>query len=119
MADSEISELAAAGALAPGHLLAVVDVSDAAASPDGTTKRTTVASIAALVEVEAASASDLSTPRVLRLEGGAHVDHGKFWNKGETDTSDIGTFMWDAWVIYRGGEYLISDGYGGAHALLW
>ena len=47
--------------------------------PQGTTKRTTVASIAALVEVEA---SDLTIPRVLRLEEGAHVDHGKFWPDG-------------------------------------
>ena len=33
---------------------------------------------------------------------------------------DLGSFFyWEAWVAPRTNGYLISDGYGGAHALLW
>ena len=45
-----------------------------------------------------------------------HVNHGTFWQANV----DLGSyFYWEAWVAPRTDGYLISDGYGGAHALLW
>jgi hypothetical protein len=45
-----------------------------------------------------------------------HANHGLFWY----DDVDLGSsFYWDAWVAPRTPGYLISDGVGGAHALLW
>jgi hypothetical protein len=46
-----------------------------------------------------------------------HVNHGYFWNRG---AAAPGTFFYEAWVSPKtGAEYVISDGYGGAHNLLW
>jgi hypothetical protein len=54
---------------------------------------------------------------VLRFPGPlAHVHHGRFWPDAG---AVLGEFLWDAWLINKGGSYFISDGYGGAHALLW
>jgi hypothetical protein len=45
-----------------------------------------------------------------------HVNHGYFWDR----TAEFGKFLYEAWVSPEtGAEYLISDGYGGAHNLLW
>jgi hypothetical protein len=45
-----------------------------------------------------------------------HANHGLFWQ----DDVDLGSyFYWDAWVAPRTSGYLISDGAGGAHAILW
>lgn len=47
---------------------------------------------------------------------GHHVNHGIFWKPGV----NYGVFFWEAWVKpYNNAEYVISDGYGGAHALLF
>ncbi len=47
---------------------------------------------------------------------GHHVNHGIFWKPGVNHRS----FFWEAWVKpYAGAQYVISDGYGGAHALLF
>lgn len=62
----------------------------------------------------------LGSPTALRFSGaaGCHVDHGYFW--GHAANTDLGTgFWWESWVAPRGSGYLVSDGYGGAHALLW
>jgi hypothetical protein len=49
---------------------------------------------------------------------GAHVDHGRFW--GQASGTSLGTaFWWTAWVKPLAFGYLVSDGSGGAHALLW
>jgi hypothetical protein len=46
-----------------------------------------------------------------------HVNHGYFWNRGAAAATE---FFWEAWVSPKtGAEYVISDGYGGAHNLLW
>jgi hypothetical protein len=45
-----------------------------------------------------------------------HVNHGIFWKPG----INHGVFFWEAWVKpYANAQYVISDGYGGAHALLF
>lgn len=45
-----------------------------------------------------------------------HVNHGVFW-KPETE---YGKFFWESWVMpYEGSGYIISDGYGGRHNLLY
>lgn len=46
--------------------------------------------------------------------------HGKFW---DNSSLDLGQFLWEAWICYLGtdggsGHYWVSDGYGGAHAIL-
>jgi hypothetical protein len=47
---------------------------------------------------------------------GHHVNHGIFWKPGVNH----GVFFWEAWVKpYAGAQYVISDGYGGEHALLF
>jgi hypothetical protein len=46
-----------------------------------------------------------------------HVNHGYFWNRG---AAAPGLFLYEAWVSPKtGAEYVISDGFGGAHNLLW
>ena len=70
-----------------------------------------------------AGATDPNTPYVLRFPGPpaqSHVDcGGGFWDLA--DGTDVGTCFWDA--IFKptgtGNGYLVSDGYGGAHMLLW
>jgi hypothetical protein len=47
---------------------------------------------------------------------GHHVNHGIFWKPGVNH----GVFFWEAWVKpYANAQYVISDGYGGQHALLF
>ncbi len=49
---------------------------------------------------------------------GNHINHGYFWKPGQT----LGPCMWEAWFMpdqFDPSRYIISDGYGGAHALLW
>jgi Concanavalin A-like lectin/glucanases superfamily len=47
---------------------------------------------------------------------GHHVNHGVFWKNGVNH----GVFFWEAWVKpYANAQYVISDGYGGEHALLF
>lgn len=47
---------------------------------------------------------------------GQHVNHGYFWPRNGT----FGHFFWEAWVnADTGAEYFISDGYGGAHTILF
>jgi hypothetical protein len=46
------------------------------------------------------------------------VDYGNFWNEGV----NLGHFFWEFWAMpgdNAGATYLLSDGYGGAHALLF
>jgi len=45
-----------------------------------------------------------------------HWDAGHFWPDNVLLTNSM---YWDAWAMFRAAGYLISDGYGGAHALLW
>jgi hypothetical protein len=47
---------------------------------------------------------------------GHHVNHGFFWKPGV----NYGVFFWEAWVKpYNDAQYVISDGYGGSHNLLF
>jgi hypothetical protein len=49
---------------------------------------------------------------------GSHIDYNLFW----TDEVVFGHFFWEFWAMpgdNAGGTYMISDGYGGAHALLF
>lgn len=119
MARLPISGLTALTTPASGDHVPIVDVSDTTASAQGTTKRITYANLATALGLEAGS-FDPSVPRVLRFAGvtvATHVNHGLFWARPAADMGD--GFMWDAWVRSRDGGYVISDGYGGAHALLW
>jgi hypothetical protein len=46
------------------------------------------------------------------------VDYGTFWETGV----DLGKFFWEFWAMpgpNAGATYMLSDGYGGAHALLF
>jgi hypothetical protein len=58
-------------------------------------------------------------PHVLEFNGSAQrVNYGKFWLPGE----DLGHFFWEFWAMpgeRAGSRYLVSDGYGGAHAILF
>lgn len=65
-----------------------------------------------------------NTPFVLSLTGGTeqtHVNHGYFWPA--VAGYDLGDgFLWEAWIqpqTTAANAYFISDGYGGAHSLLW
>jgi hypothetical protein len=56
---------------------------------------------------------------VLEFDGSPKtVDYGNFWEPG----INLGHFYWEFWAMpgsNAGGSYLLSDGYGGAHALLF
>jgi hypothetical protein len=56
---------------------------------------------------------------VLEFDGSPKaVDYGYFWDPGK----DLGHFFWEFWAMpgsSAGATYLLSDGYGGAHALLF
>jgi hypothetical protein len=46
------------------------------------------------------------------------VDYGNYWQQGD----NLGHFFWEFWAMpgaNAGATYLLSDGYGGAHALLF
>jgi hypothetical protein len=74
-----------------------------------------------------ASLSSASSPSyVLEFDGAAKtVDHSitfqtytGFWPEGV----DLGHFFWEVWAMpgdNAGGTYMIADGYGGAHAILF
>jgi hypothetical protein len=78
-----------------------------------------------------APGSDLSAPAspdmadnallALYVDGHAqHVNHGPFWLPGDTTLTN--SICWEAWAQgapWDGSTYIISDGYGGEHALLW
>lgn len=56
-------------------------------------------------------------PVVLEFPAGqvSHVFHGQFW----PTSADLGKFWWEAWMMASAtAEYWLSEGYGGAHALL-
>ena len=70
------------------------------------------------------AASTTTTGQVLYLPGPpyrTHVNHGPFWPPQVSGVEvNFGTqFFWESWVCPLGSGYLISDGYGGSHALLW
>lgn len=49
-------------------------------------------------------------------DNGQHVNHGYFWQRNVQHYY----FFWEAWINAEvGAEYIISDGYGGAHNLLF
>lgn len=56
---------------------------------------------------------------VLEFDGSPRtVDYGYFWDPGV----DLGHFFWEFWAMpgnNAGARYMISDGYGGAHAILY
>ncbi|HYV00675.1 MAG TPA: SdrD B-like domain-containing protein [Pyrinomonadaceae bacterium] len=58
-------------------------------------------------------------PFVLEFDGTPKtVDYGPFWQ----EDVNLGHFFWEFWArpgSQAGGTYLLSDGYGGAHALLF
>lgn len=52
--------------------------------------------------------------------GNQIVNHGRFWGAlGTTTPLEGDNFYWDGWARPDGTGYLISDGYGGCHALLY
>ena len=57
--------------------------------------------------------------QVLEFDGAPKtVDYGPFWPEGV----NLGHFFWEFWAMpgaNAGATYLLSDGYGGAHALLF
>lgn len=77
------------------------------------------------VTSSSASAAGLSGPgypaaptATFATSVGSHVDHGRFW--GQAVGTDLGSgFWWTTWVKPLNANYLVSDGYGGSHALLW
>lgn len=62
-------------------------------------------------------ASVLEFPLENAIDGSAHINHGKFW----PTTTSLGPCYWEAIVMPRdsGSRYIVSDGYGGAHAVLF
>jgi len=56
---------------------------------------------------------------VLEFDGSPKtVDYGNFWQEG----INLGHFFWEFWAMpgsNAGATYMLSDGYGGAHALLF
>jgi hypothetical protein len=56
---------------------------------------------------------------VLEFDGSQKsVDYGPFWQEGV----NLGHFFWEFWAMpggNAGATYMLSDGYGGAHALLF
>lgn len=60
-----------------------------------------------------------TTPNVLEYDGNPEtVDYGNFWQEG----TNLGHFYWEFWAMPgpdAGATYVLSDGYGGAHALLF
>lgn len=58
-------------------------------------------------------------PYVLEYDGQPKtVDYGPFWQEGV----NLGHFFWEFWAMpgpLAGATYVLSDGYGGAHALLF
>ncbi|MEP6820082.1 MAG: carboxypeptidase regulatory-like domain-containing protein [bacterium] len=58
-------------------------------------------------------------PQVLEFDGAPKtVDYGPFW----PENVNLGHFFWEFWAMpgaNAGATYLLSDGYGGAHALLF
>lgn len=66
--------------------------------------------------LETGGGYDPNAVTVLRFTGqvAVHVNHGPFW---PLDV-DLGHFYWDAWMVNNDG-YVISDGSGGGHCLLW
>jgi hypothetical protein len=64
--------------------------------------------------------SPITSPSsVLEFDGTAMaVDHGPFW----PGLVNLGHFFWESWIMpgeNNDAKYLLSDGYGGAHALLF
>lgn len=89
--------------------------------PAATDAGSTAGSDAGIDVIVDTSASTLPYQTVLDFPNPAndiavHVNHGLFW----AQNADLGTsFFWDAYVAPRTSGYLVSDGYGGAHAMLW
>jgi hypothetical protein len=71
-----------------------------------------------IAALEAAGGGWVPSALVFSGADGCHVDHGFFWAE-DTGTNLGNAFYWEAWVMPLGTGYVISDGYGGAHALLW
>lgn len=75
----------------------------------------------ALDKIVARSSYDPNAVYALSLPGGSaqtHVDCGVFWSQG----ASLGNSMyWRAWIKKNdnNGGYIVSDSYGGGHALLW
>lgn len=48
-----------------------------------------------------------------------HVTHGGYWKQGQTMAN---AFRWEVWAQgdpWTSGAYIVADGYGGGHSLLW
>lgn len=65
-----------------------------------------------------------SGPFVLALnkngESNQVVNHGRFWGAtGSPAALEGDNFFWHGWWRWDAGTYILSDGWGGAHALLW
>lgn len=85
----------------------------------GTVTTTTSSSVVASTDDPRLSLpSDPAKNYVLNFSGiGRSVDFGLFW---PDDGVSLGLMFWEAWVKPNaGGQYIISDGYGGAHAVLF
>lgn len=72
-----------------------------------------------LIDFSASLAPIPTTANVLEFNGQPMtVDYGNFWTEGH----DLGHFFWEFWAMPgtdAGATYMLSDGYGGAHALLF
>lgn len=76
--------------------------------------------VTSLIQPQLAARVPINKNVVLHLDGDFQtVNFGKFWT-GTADV-DIGIFFWEAWCRpdNTGLGYLLSDGYGGAHAILF
>jgi hypothetical protein len=96
-------------------VMLLLDVTDTTMASTGTDKGITVANFLAHY---GAIAKPLYLPG---LPQHTHVNHSTFWPPQVSGVQvNLGTqFLWDSWVAPQSGGYLISDGYGGSHALLW
>ncbi len=97
---------------------------------DGSEGKTTAAAINSLLALKTVNGNDLRGAGDIVISGGGasgtgsyffdggHVNCGHFWKSGVT----YGDFFWEAWIKPINAStngYLVSDGYGGDHNLLW
>lgn len=110
--EANSTDLAALEAALPGTYAPIAEVATRAAADAALDTRVDA--------LEAGVGYDPNAVTVLRFSGAVahHCNHGDFWPQGV----DLGPFWWDAWVApgaNAGANYLVSDGNGGNHALLW
>ncbi len=115
--DASDAHDASAISFAPAGTVAATDVQGAIVEVAADAAASDAALDVRVDALEAGGGYDPNAVAVLRFNGesSCQINCGDFWPIGV----DLGHFFWDAWVAPTGNGYLISDGAGGSHALLW